>query len=201
MRKIIRKPCPTILLEPYSKTNPKPRWIVYGERYAVQTNRSYYNYPKIDKKKLNHLLLPILMEQTDDHCSYCDGFPLMNADTTIEHFKPKSKFPEDVCNWENLYVACSHCQSVKGEQFDDLLLRPDDITYHFEAYFFYDYTEHKIKILPNLPPDKLEKAEKTCKILDFNHKAMVESRRQSYEGFWDKPDYPRVLLKHRFIFE
>lgn len=201
MRKFIRKPCPSVLLEPFSKKNTKPRWIMYGERYAKQTNRTYYNYPQVNKEKLNHLIFQTLVEQTDAHCSYCDGFPLMSADETIDHFKPKSKFPLDVCNWDNLYVACAHCQKEKGDQFDDLLLRPDELSYNFESYFFYDYTENEIRILPNLSIDKLEKAKKTDEILNFNHKAMVESRKQSYDGFIDKPEYPKNKLKHRFIFQ
>jgi uncharacterized protein (TIGR02646 family) len=201
MRKFTRKTCPPVLLEAFSKTNTKPRWTVYGERYEKQSNRSYYNYPEINKQKLNHLVFPILVAQTDYHCSYCDGYPLMSADETIDHFKPKSKFPLDVCNWENLYVACAHCQKVKGTQYDDLLIRPDELSYDFNVYYFYDLTEHKIKILPNLSDDKFKRAEVTCQILDFNHKSMVESRRQSFDGYIDKSDYPKEKLKHRFIFQ
>ena len=201
MRKFTRKPCPNVLLEPFSKNNIKSRWIIYGERYAKQANRTYYNYPQINREKLNHLIFPTLIAQTDNHCSYCDGFPLMSADETIDHFKPKSKFPLEVCSWENLYIACAHCQKVKGDKFDILLIRPDELSYDFNAYYFYDFTEHEIKILPNLSIDKLERAKKTDEILDFNHKAMVESRRQSYDGFIDKPDYPKNTLKHRFIFQ
>lgn len=201
MRKFTRKPCPSVLLEPFSKKNTKPRWMIYGERYEKQTNRTYYNYPQINNEKLNHLIFPTLVAQTDAHCSYCDGFPLMSADETIDHFKPKSKYPNDVCNWENLYVACAHCQKVKGDKFDDLLIRPDELSYDFNAYYFYDLTEHKIKILPNLPSEKSKRAEVTCQILAFNHKSMIESRRQSFDGFIDKTDYPRELLKHRFIFQ
>ena len=177
MRKFTRKPCPSVLLEPFSKKNTKPRWVIYGERYEKQKNRTYYNYPQINNEKLNHLIFPALIEQTDAHFSYCDGFPLMSADETIDHFKPKSKFPFDVCNWENLYVACAHCQKVKGDKFNHLLLRPDEFSYDFNAYYFYDLTEHKIKIIPNLPSEKFKRAEVTCQILDFNHKSMVESRR------------------------
>ena len=200
MRKFNRKTCPNVLLEAFSKSNTKPRWVVYGERYEKQTNRSYYNYPIVNKQKLNHLVFPILIAQTDNHCSYCDGYPLMSADESIDHFKPKHKFPLEVCDWQNLYVACAHCQKVKGTQFDDLLLRPDD-EYAFQSYFFYDFSEHKIRILPNLTEEKLQRAKKTHEILDFDHPAMVESRRQSYDGFWDKSNYPREKLKHRFIFE
>ena len=75
------------------------------------------------------------------------------------------------------------------------------IKYDFQSYFFYDFSEHKIKILPNLTDEKLQRAKKTHEILNFDHPAMVESRRQSFDGFWDKPNYPKELLKHRFIFE
>jgi uncharacterized protein (TIGR02646 family) len=200
MRKFTRKPCPSVLLEPFSKKDTKPRWMIYGEKFAKQKNKSKYSYPQINKKKLNHLIFPTLIAQTQNHCSYCDGYPLMSADETIDHFKPKSKHPLEVCNWDNLYVACAHCQKEKLDKDDVLLLRPDK-NYKFSKYFFYDYSEHRIEILPQLKGIKLKKAQKTYEILNFNHPGMIESRRISYDGYWDKPKYPRKKLAHRFIFE
>ena len=204
MRKFKKNPCPNILLESHSKRNPKPRWVVYGEMYHKkrQDNPSFeFIFPQIKGLKLNRILVPILMKATDNHCSYCDDFPLLSADKTIDHFKPKSKFYNEVCQWENLYIACGHCQNVKASQFDDMLLRPDDEDYDFHHYFVYDYSTHKICVRDDLVGDKLERAEITHKILDFNYEGMVESRRLSYDGFVDKPNYPKELLKHRFIFE
>ena len=34
---------------------------------------------------------------------------------TSRHKLPKSKFPELVCDWENLTIACPKCNTNKGD--------------------------------------------------------------------------------------
>lgn len=42
-----------------------------------------------------------------ERCMYCED----NEGTDIEHFWPKSKFPEKAFSWSNYLLACSHCNS------------------------------------------------------------------------------------------
>ena len=204
MRKFPRVNSPIILLENYSAAIPRPRWQVYGERYAKRraNNKSFeFTWPQYQNMPLNQLLMPLLMLQTDSHCSYCDAYPLMSADNTIDHFKPKSKYPLEVCKWENLYIACAHCQKEKGTSYEETLLRPDEQGYDFYHYFYYDFTTHEIKILWSLTEEDAQRAEATLRVMNFNHPAMKESRRLSYEGFADRPDFPLNDKTHRFMFE
>lgn len=59
-------------------------------------------------------------------CMYCED----SRGTTIEHFRPKSKYPERSFVWPNLLLLCQGCQSHKGDRFvldangDALLIDP-----------------------------------------------------------------------------
>ena len=100
-----------------------------------------------------------------------------------------------------MYIACAHCQKEKGTNYDEKLLRPDESGYDFYHYFYYDFTTHEIKILWSLTGEEAQRAEATLRIMNFNHPAMKESRRLSYEGFADRPDFPLNDKTHRFMFE
>jgi uncharacterized protein (TIGR02646 family) len=61
-------------------------------------------------------------------CMYC----LDSHGSDIEHFRPKSKYPEHVFDWLNLLLCCTECGRLKGSQFplgkDDspLLIDPSE---------------------------------------------------------------------------
>lgn len=42
-----------------------------------------------------------------ERCMYCED----SGGTDIEHFRPKSAYPEWALRWENYLLACSHCNS------------------------------------------------------------------------------------------
>ncbi len=46
-------------------------------------------------------------------CMYCED----SRGTTIEHFRPKSRYPEQSFVWLNLLLICQGCQSHKGDHF------------------------------------------------------------------------------------
>jgi uncharacterized protein (TIGR02646 family) len=123
-----------------NKVEP-PDWLIlnwkkWGKQAINQRNKGkevdWYTFNKVP---INQHLIPLLTELTENHCSFCDGFPMRGMTDQIEHFKPKSKFPELSHQWENLYLICSKCNEHKGDDFDDLLLRPDEADYSFSKYF------------------------------------------------------------------
>ncbi len=152
MRKFIRIDAPTILLEIDPKTEIR-RWVFYGDRYkrkrAINPGFSF-QWPTVQGIAINQHILSSLRLQTNDHCSYCDSYPLKKGDNSIDHFLPKSNpdFYEFVCQWENLYYACTHCQHSKAEKVDYLTLRPDESNYTFYRYFIYNYYLHLIEVNP-----------------------------------------------------
>ncbi len=45
-------------------------------------------------------------------CAYCED----NCKGDVEHFRPKSKFPEKVYEWTNWVLACPTCNTKKGRR-------------------------------------------------------------------------------------
>jgi uncharacterized protein (TIGR02646 family) len=163
-----------------------------------------FQWYRHDNHPVNQLLAPVLSQQTQDHCSYCDAFPLGLADNTIDHFKPKGteEFLLEAYSWKNLYWACADCQKAKLEKFDQLLLAPDGDNYSFGRYFIYNFHTHEISPNPGAANLDQQKALTTIKIFQFNHPGQIAKRRQS----WERKSSPLASpnsddFSFRFIFE
>lgn len=71
-----------------------------------------------------------------ERCMYCED----SHGSDIEHFWPKSTYPERLFVWRNLLLCCAECGRLKGKQFpldetnDPLLLDPtsDDPWQHLD---------------------------------------------------------------------
>lgn len=205
MRAFVRTPTPSVLDEIVEDGTGKKRWQMYGERYAQNRANSNhtikFQWPDVAKKPINQHLLTDLEAMTDHHCSYCDKYPPFRGDDSIDHFKPKSwpEFYHEVCKWENLYFACKHCQDAKGNQYDEQLLRPDELGYNFSDYFVYDYSTHKLSPNPSKSPENQKRAQTTIDIFDLNHTSMTISRRYAFLLFQTN-QLPSTEYYHRFVF-
>ncbi len=199
MRRFDRLPPPQYLTE---------NWEKWGNRYAKnkKKNSSHtFQWATYKKRKVNQLLLPLLTLQTQSHCSYCDYSPPRIGDDTIDHFKAKGNplFYHLAFHWGNLYFCCNACQRSKMEQFDDLLLRPDDSDYSFGRYFILDTKDFDIKPNQAASTDDQKRAAKTIEIFKFNDDGQTESRRRSWLLFWNLTETERSLedFAFRFMFD
>jgi uncharacterized protein (TIGR02646 family) len=176
MRKFERLPKPEILAEAEAEITAD-----YINRRAEKPGYQF-QWPQKEGVKLNQHLLPVLKTQTEDHCSYCDGFPLQKGNYTIDHFQPKSQpaFYHLVVEWTNLYLCCHICQQ-KSDNYNDFLLRPDAADYQFEEYFIYEYNSQELKPNPAKPATNQLRASETIRIFDLNHPGLISSR----ELMWD----------------
>jgi uncharacterized protein (TIGR02646 family) len=200
MREFDRSPAPDIL---------QNNWEEWGERYHQKRNENpafRFAWPVVEGQRLNHLILPHLRAQTQEHCSYCDKFPLderNNSDNTIDHFKPKSvpEFFREVCKWENLYLACRGCQDAKRSSFDNQLLRPDSEEYSFGKFYVYNYSTHEIEVRDDILPEDQQRAILTRNILQLNDRSMCKARAYAYKRYL-ADDNPLVDdYNFRYIFE
>jgi uncharacterized protein (TIGR02646 family) len=149
-----------------------------------------FTWPQVDGKTVREWILPELRKMNQDHCSFCDSFPIdTSSKEPIEHFRPKHRnaFPHLAYEWTNLYYSCELCQSSKHSQWDEDLLAPDDGSYHFLRYFICDFVTGEI--LPNPLADENEqrRATTTLRIYGINLTARCERRIQ---GFEDRQQYP-----------
>ncbi len=179
MRKFLRTEVPDFL---------ESKWENWGTTYIKNRERNSgfaFQWPTVDGQTINKIILPLLLEMTNGHCSFCDRYPIGSKEISIDHFKPKSNpdFYSLVCQWENLYHCCPNCQSFKKEQYNDNLLRPDGVDYSFEKYFIYSYNSHTIEPHPALEETEKLKASTTIAIFGLNDTGHTTARRHNLERY------------------
>jgi hypothetical protein len=79
---------------------PKSRHI---RRQRPKAYRDYRSYRQHLENEFSH------------KCVYCRLPDGLGAEFAVEHYRPKSKFPELVTDYSNLFFACKSCNSHKGE--------------------------------------------------------------------------------------
>lgn len=74
--------------------------------------------PSTDLKK-NSDFKPFLRDEFVFSCVYClarDTWQWDPGATGVEHWHPKSKFPEEATSYPNLLHTCNYCNRVKGNE-------------------------------------------------------------------------------------
>lgn len=57
-------------------------------------------------------------------CAYCEGSYEGTSYPQIEHFKPKSLYPELMFDYNNMNLACQMCNMTKLGKYDEKLINP-----------------------------------------------------------------------------
>lgn len=168
--------------EPVALRDGTAQWTAIW--IGKQNEKKPWRWPVKDGYPINQLLLEPLRTQTASHCSFCDGFPVATLSVeTIEHFYPKSSFPEKAFEWQNLFYCCTRCQAAKKENFDPQLLKPDESDYDFSRYFICAYTTGKIDPNPRSSLNNQKRAEVTIILYDLNGASRPESRRMTLRSW------------------
>lgn len=155
----------------------------WGKEYAdnkQSDNATKFYWHVIGGKPVNQIILPNLIELTENHCSFCDLHDISPPSIdTVEHFKPKADFPLNAYEWRNLYYCCCFCQQ-KGKPFDSKVIRPDEADYEFYRYFSCSYTEGTIMPNPAATAQDQERADYTIKYFRLNE---GHPSKRKYEHF------------------
>ena len=177
MRKQQRPPEPTAFIENSAKW--RDQWL----ELKARNPGAGFQWYAFGGKTAREWALPALREMNQEHCSFCDAFPLRDrVKIPIEHFRPKlnssrPEFASLAYDWSNLYYCCPFCQSEKGEKWDDGLIAPDEPGYSFEQYFRFDFTTGAILLNPFAAANDRVRAEVTIRLYGL-----------------DKPDKRRARL-------
>jgi len=175
MRKFTRSPAPEFLLE---------KWETWGQewkRLRDANPAARFQWRTVEGEKVNHKLLPDLKTQVQEHCSFCDNYPISPPSLdTVEHFRPKAFFPLEAYKWENLYYCCDCCQG-KGDDFDEALLRPDQEDYAFDRFFRWDYTRGTLEANERASAEDQHRARVTLNLYRLNVGHPSLRRREMYE--------------------
>lgn len=170
MMKFERSQCPQWLTENWERWSRQ--WQAKRQNPKKRNDWQWYTY---QGRKVNELLLPLLSALTKNHCSFCDKCPI--GVETVDHFKPKSSYPLESYKWENLFIACYDCQASRWENYEDILLKPDELGYEFNRYFLYDFDLGELN--PRGEEDSAEylRANFTIKTFKLNERGLPEARK------------------------
>lgn len=138
-----------------------------------------------------------------NRCMFCED----SAASQIDHFRPKSRYPELVFSWTNFLYACGRCNLVKGERFalrceDGRILEPPKRTSEpppdGQPLLIDPRCENPLDLLklelvtgrfqclqPQGSPG-FARAEHTIKLLQLNAPALVGMRMTFHEAYRDR---------------
>lgn len=143
MIKLTRKEEPDIL------KNNKATWH-QSLMAAIKQYGSYKQIPKDEKEKLTvHYreedIKEALIKSSNGKCAFCECIPTEGGNIEVEHFKPKSIYPEYTFSWENLLPSCRLCNGMKLNH--DTVKEPivNPYTDNPEDFFYYELFKVKAK--------------------------------------------------------
>ena len=167
MIKVVRQTEPPILLK------KEAVWMDALRRASTAPEKE-----RASKKYRHRQVQEALTTMFQGKCGYCESHIEHVSDPHIEHYRPKSKFPELTFAWENLLLACGKCNSTqyKGDKFPEAdeggpIINPcvDNPEDHFE--FVYDATAKVATIAT-----KTTRGRKTETLLGLNRNALRQHR-------------------------
>lgn len=167
MIRVVRSPKPAILL----KKEAEWRNTLRRATTQAQKERALSKYRHVQIQKALKAML-------HGKCAYCESKIEHISDAHIEHYKPKSRFPELAFDWDNLLLACGKCNSTKhkGDRFPETseggpLINPctDDPDAHFT--FHYDATAQLASVY-----GKTERGKTTETLMGLNRHDLREYR-------------------------
>ncbi|HDM8174821.1 TPA: HNH endonuclease [Vibrio harveyi] len=113
-----------------------------------------------------------LMEDSGGHCVYCGKTLHSKSEAVLDHFFPKSVYPEVALEPSNLVLACRDCNAVKSDKFplsedgSALLLNPNNE----------DFSEHIKQSKNGLLKGSTDRGKITIDVLKLNRASLVEQR-------------------------
>jgi uncharacterized protein (TIGR02646 family) len=141
---------------------------------AVAQYHGYKNIPQEEKTKLisyyrHDQIKQTLFPSSFFKCAFCEGQPQENGNIEVEHFFPKSIYPEKIFSWENLLPACRKCNDAKLTH--DPGLEPMINPYDDDPDASFYYTDIMI-----MPVDEDEKAKTTIAVCSLNSARLMKPR-------------------------
>ena len=133
----------------------------------------------------------VLVQRFFHLCAYCEEV----CKGEVDHFRPKSVFPELTYEWDNWLLACTPCNRTKGDKWPSAdYVNPcaDSPPERPESYFTYDTVTGEMIPRDDLSPPMRERAIgmiTDLKLNDYHHlKSRLGRIRLVREAFTHLPD-------------
>jgi uncharacterized protein (TIGR02646 family) len=126
--RVKRNPQPTVL------TKNAARWLANFKSLLTNSTATLQQIRNTQNKYRHRQIKDALVAMFHGKCAYCESKITVVTYGAIEHFFPKSQYPDLTFEWTNLLLSCDRCNDAghKGTQFplDDngnpLLIDPTD---------------------------------------------------------------------------
>jgi uncharacterized protein (TIGR02646 family) len=181
-------------------------WFKLGIKFQINRLKNpgfKFQWAQVNGMDTAELLRVDLLTMSNHHCCFCDAHPMESMiEDTIEHFKPKSKYPLEAYAWENLFIACPTCQKKK-EKFNYKLLKPDAPNYNFNKYFIYNALTGEVEPNPGADWENQERAWETIflyKLNDYGRPATRKNMRKVWGKALSEGDVQLDECPYRFMF-
>lgn len=192
MRRFTRLPPPDVLMDAAPDATRS-----FVSRRAKNAAASF-DWPERNGVSIYGSILEVAARQTDQHCSYCDGYRLSaTGRPELDHFEPKERAPQLAFEWTNLYLCCVACNGMKLAQWDVLLLKPDANDFSYERYFCCNGMNGSLFANPAAPPEDQLRAKRTIEIFGLNRSDLCLLRRAQLVP---RRKYANADLPYRFLF-
>ena len=125
-----------------------------------------------------------LMDDFNKKCGYCEkkyARPILD----IEHYRPKSVYPELAIDWNNFLLACRMCNMSKLDEFDENYPPINPCDDDPKNFFKYVKKEKggRVWILitpkPGLSKDHEQRSLKTIELCELNNVDLLEFRAEA----------------------
>jgi len=174
--KHIVKGCEPPSFQSWKKKNPRADWDHFSGTETYKELRQY------------------LINEQVMLCCYCEIALKENSDAHIEHFKPKSKYPAERFNYNNLFASCKYndsCGTKRLSEYFTGLISPLDE----KCQSRFTYTGNGM-IIPFDEND--EYAKRTIKLLALNCKRL-RLQRESIIKILDNEEITSDYLEQSLI--
>ncbi len=132
---------------------------------AIANYGSYKKIPEKEKQKLtsfyrNDEVRKALEQSSNGKCAFCECIPSEGGNVEIEHFKPKSIYPNLTFEWLNFLPSCRKCNGAKDNH--DTGLEPIINPYDIDPKGIFYFDDIEIKAIDGANRDIAEKTIDVC---------------------------------------
>ncbi len=167
---------------------PKPAGVDWYRRQFTQGWVDYSQNPDLGQPNDSYWrrFAPELRGRFDGKCGYCERRCAERSEVgsrapTVDHFRPKSRFPRLTYEWSNWIFCCSRCNGRKADKWPATgLVDPCAIAILERPERYFDYNHRTGEIMPRagLVQDDRDKAFQTVADLGLNVSEMRRNRRR-----------------------
>lgn len=132
---------------------------------AIAEHGNYSELPKEIKDKLlphyrHQDIQKGLFDSSHQKCAFCETKPGESGNIEVEHFAPKSIYPNLTFSWENLLPSCRKCNGSKGTH--DTLIKPIINPYETDPDDVFHYQDIRLAANNNNYKDVGERTIRVC---------------------------------------